>query len=198
MAQIGDGCHCSLGSVTVKGVLINTQVKQLLLMKILEENQINLGTTFKGPPDAERDIWRSMDIQDFCSNLALFSELTISYSDSSLSIWYLPSKSYTLLRLSIRPLLLLGPQSYRSPNWKDKQGYEKPGSNEASHRKCQPELDQITTWQLWFEPLCSSKSYAAFDKPDTPHWAKSFVKHLFLTWGFTCFIAPNFLHSPCR
>lgn len=56
-------------SVTMKGVLINTQVKQSFLMKkILEENRTSLGAAFKGPPDPERGKRGSTDTftHDLC------------------------------------------------------------------------------------------------------------------------------------
>lgn len=175
--ELGMGMrHCSLESITMKAMLINAQVKQTLVMKtILEENQTNLGTASEGPPDAERGIWRSMGLQDVCSNLIICASLTISYSVSSLNISNLPLKSYLLSRFSVRPLLLLDPQSHRSPHWKDKQGPEKPGRD----RKCQPEWDQITIWRLWFKLSCSGKSCAAFDALGTPQRAKSFVNIYF-------------------
>lgn len=142
-AWIGDGCHCSLGSVTVKGVLINTQVKQsVLIKKILEEKSNKPWNCFQGTSR----LWENtgMFFQDLCCNLALFTGLAISESGSSLHICYLPSKSYILLGFLIRPF-------YRTLNQTGHQAERtsKEKKSQEARRQVMENASTIMTWWLW-------------------------------------------------
>lgn len=121
----GDGCHCSLRSITIRGVPTNTQAKHSLLRNNLGENQTNFGPAFKCPPEHPGGTF-SLDLGH---TLALFPCLMLIPAHHYIfGCWlcHLLSKSCMLLRLSIRPFLK-DFQSNRSPSRNNKQNIQKLG-----------------------------------------------------------------------
>lgn len=103
---IGDQCLCNLGSITRKGKLINTQEKQSRLMKrILVENQTNFGTALKGPPDHQKGVFPRTSATAWLSSLAWWFLIPVPRCVFGCCPWHPPSRSYILLRLSIRPFV---------------------------------------------------------------------------------------------